>query len=330
MASNREKRIRVEELLGIVEGIKKEMEEHQRAAKEALEEIQSRKSEFEEQGNKITEQLKTTREAAETIEIKMDEIEKLGTNARKLIEEINDVKSNVEESEDYINDNMGKISTLHSEYEDLREKIEALLPGATGAGLAKSFYDRKTTLEKRINYASWVFYGAIGLLFVLGFSVFKESIVASSPSEILAIFLQKSPYFLGVLLLIEFSRRQYSSALKLEEDYAFKEATSKSFDGYQKAMAKQKIGEKTLAETLGQNVLQILAERPGRLITDENVYAYEKSEYDEDKIGEIGNLIPEPWLRLFDWCRHPVLGIMIFGALLIFIGFAIGSFIKNL
>lgn len=322
MASNREKKIRVEELLEIAERIKEKMEEYQKAAKEALEEIQSLKSEFEEQQ-------KTIRETSKTIETEMDEIGKIGTNANELIEEIKDVKSNVEESENYINENMEKISKLHSEYEDLREKIEALLPGATGAGLAKSFYDRKTTLEKRIKYASLVFYVAIALLFGLGFFVFKESIVASSPSEMLSIFLQKSPYFLGVLLLIEFSRRQYNSAQKLEEDYAFKEATSKSFDGYQKAMAKQKIGEKTLAETLGQNVLQILSDRPGRLITDENVYAYEKSEYDQDKTGEIYKLIPEPWLRLFDWCRHPVLGIMIFGALLIFIGFVIGSFIRK-
>ena len=72
---------------------------------------------------------------------------------------------------------------------------------------------------------------------------------------------------LGPLVwLAIYAGRNYMLAVRLGEDYAFKEAISTAFEGYRREM--KDVGgeaEGTPLNTLCQNVLKALAERPGRI-----------------------------------------------------------------
>lgn len=57
-------------------------------------------------------------------------------------------------------------------------------------------------------------------------------------------------------------------SLRLEEDYAYKEAISTAFEGYKREMEKIAAGDAvnpTPIATLCTNILRAIAERPGRI-----------------------------------------------------------------
>jgi hypothetical protein len=65
-----------------------------------------------------------------------------------------------------------------------------------------------------------------------------------------------------------YAGRNYMLSLRLEEDYAYKEALSTAFEGYKREMEKITVtgddGQSPIT-TLCINVLKAIAERPGRI-----------------------------------------------------------------
>jgi hypothetical protein len=91
----------------------------------------------------------------------------------------------------------------------------------------------------------------------------------SSFSDFIIFALERSPIIAGLILLEEFSRRQFRATERLMEDYAFKESISIAFDGYKNAMKElDASATESLANLLSQNVIATLNERPGRLIDE--------------------------------------------------------------
>jgi hypothetical protein len=66
-----------------------------------------------------------------------------------------------------------------------------------------------------------------------------------------------------------YAGRNYMLSIRLEEDYAYKEAISMTFEGYKREMEKiaagQPAGPNNPITTLCVNVLKAIAERPGRI-----------------------------------------------------------------
>lgn len=159
-----------------------------------------------------------------------------------------------------------QLAELAEKYRELDKQLHELLPAATGVGLAKSFHERKASLRRPITI-----YFVIFLLSVIGFialgvnGLFVEKV--QNLQDFFRFVLERSPIIVGLILLEEFSRRQFAATVKLEEDYAFKETLSIAFDGYKKAMLEvQGTPAESLTALFSKSVIDTLRERPGRLL----------------------------------------------------------------
>ena len=192
-------------------------------------------------------------------------LEQSKTNSAKTAE----IARTADEKDDRVKEYEDQLEKLQIDYDDIKEKINNLLPGATSAGLAKAFNIRKTALGPTRWVAIVIFCTSVVGFIIFGlWAILGEGI--KDWSDFMIFTIERSPIILGLIILEEFSRRLFNNTLKLEEDYAYKETLSMAFDGYQKAMTEVQTGAKdTLAHILSMNVLDALKDRPGRLL--ENV-----------------------------------------------------------
>jgi hypothetical protein len=125
-------------------------------------------------------------------------------------------------------------------YKSLNDEIDGLLPGATSAGLASAYHDLKISFNKPIRNYSMLFYGAICCLTLvalisvtqeLGWLYIKFSDVTDL-NKLLSNILHKLPIVLPVLWLALFAAKRRSETLRLQQEYAHKEALAKSYQSF--------------------------------------------------------------------------------------------------
>lgn len=119
--------------------------------------------------------------------------------------------------------------------EDVFEKIESLLPGATSVGLAQSFLDRKKVYEApSLSWAATLILTLVGL-FMLGIYDFKNIELSEfASSSLWSYFIERLPIVAPAIWLAIYAGRKHGQASRLEEEYAHKEAIAKSFEGFKK------------------------------------------------------------------------------------------------
>jgi hypothetical protein len=165
------------------------------------------------------------------------------------------------------------LSDLHEQYseafESLRQTIENLLPGATGAGLAKAFAERKETINKSLHLWKWSFGFGLGLTLLSAVCVllfpdfFRPREISVTDGQliwILAVTIPKVAVLGAPLWLAGFSAKQLAVRFRLEEDYAYKEALSMSYEGYNKQM--RNVPETGVSGVLASMVLAELSKSP--------------------------------------------------------------------
>ena len=218
----------------------------------------------------IHEQIKATRDEA----LKL--LTQIKTDAAKTAE----IARIADEKDKRVDTYEKQLGELSSKCDELRGQIVDLLPEATGVGLAKSFNTRKIALGRPIRIYFWIFIcSVLGFIGLGMYGIFVAKI--DTLEEFFKFLLERAPIVIGLILLEEFSRRQYSSTTKLEEDYAYKETISIAFDGYKKAMESLTPGaSESLAVTFSKTVIDTLRERPGRLL-----------ERDETPLVSLGSLL---------------------------------------
>ena len=155
--------------------------------------------------------------------------------------------------------------------EALCVKVESLLPGATSTGLAKSFMDRKNDLV--IGRRIWAILAIVPILVLVVIGLF-------GPGGLLTIAIDQSitwdlvarglvwrlPTAAPLIWIAVFAGRHHLLALRLEEDYSFKEVLSRSFEGYKREMGDVESSEAdTPLSVLCSNTLSSLSQAPGRL-----------------------------------------------------------------
>ena len=112
-----------------------------------------------------------------------------------------------------------QLKELNDKFTELESNIQDLLPAATGVGLAKSFNTRRKSLEKSVrNYLILYIISIIGFLILGATALASDSI--NSLSDFITFTLERSPIIAGLILIEELARRQFRSAVRLEEDYA--------------------------------------------------------------------------------------------------------------
>ncbi len=131
------------------------------------------------------------------------------------------------------------LTDWQARYEALHSQIENLLPGATSANLATAFRDQKESYKwPKIIYSGLFIASAIFLAFSYKITVPQEDTWAkniTNPWEgILTDLVHKGPFYLPSLLVLYFTYRAFTTADKMQQDYAYKEKIATSFEGFKK------------------------------------------------------------------------------------------------
>ena len=145
------------------------------------------------------------------------------------------------------------------------------MPGATSAGLASAFADRKQDIQKNQKWWAWLLIGSA--IALVGFGVFSLT-PWGSEIGIASSFAGRIVIIAGLILLEEFARRNFNIISRLAESYAYKEALAKSYFGYKKQMEEipmpaGKEGEKIMGHSaLMKAFLEKLEDEPGKHVFD--------------------------------------------------------------
>ncbi len=130
--------------------------------------------------------------------------------------------------------NNAKYEEWNTNYDALFKKIEGLLPGATSTGLAKSYQEQR-------NKHQWPFWIWIGV-FVLAtggmiwFSIY-HFVIPNNFQDAFNSILSKIPFFVPAIWLAIFASKQQSKSKRLQEEYAYKETLSKSYESYKREVS---------------------------------------------------------------------------------------------
>jgi hypothetical protein len=158
------------------------------------------------------------------------------------------------------------LAGLKEQCELLHKRIESLLPNATSAGLATAFRDQKARFVK----PQWWWLGTfiVSILLLLISSLTGLPAVNDTWDAMALHLLNRLPLIAPLVWLAVYAGRHYGLALRLQEEYAYKEAVSFAFEGYKREMAgvgsSGEDGHNPLV-TLCENVLRTLGQRPGRI-----------------------------------------------------------------
>jgi hypothetical protein len=125
-------------------------------------------------------------------------------------------------------------------YKTLNDEIESLLPGATSAGLASAYHDLKVSFDTPIKSYSKLFYGSISFLMLVAFiSITQELgwfyikfVDVTDLTKLFSNVLYKLPLIIPVLWLTLFASKRRSETLRLQQEYAHKEALAKSYQNF--------------------------------------------------------------------------------------------------
>ncbi len=179
-----------------------------------------------------------------------------------------------------------QLKDLTTEYSQLKEQIEDLLPGATSAGLASAFETRKNSFQCPKKLWAVLQIVSVFLLIGTGYLVFSKTEINSFGDLIFFIF-KRSPIIAAIIFLEEIARRNRNIALRLEEDYGYKEVLSRSFEGYKKQMEEIDQQSKMAVSTLSTNLLDAIAKEPGRLIDKEKPVTKPSADFIEDMANKL-------------------------------------------
>lgn len=184
-------------------------------------------------------------------------------NTKALADKAAELKQRVEEYEAKLND-------LNEKCGAQLQAITDLLPGATSAGLASAFNDRRETFVKPRVRWQWLFLGSVIALTVLAFISFVEVYLNASTmthQQLIVLWLSRIPVAAALVWLAMHSSRESALAQRLEEDYGFKVSVARSFQGFQeqmKAVGDTAKGNEPLQRLCDATLAQI-SNPPGRI-----------------------------------------------------------------
>ncbi len=127
-----------------------------------------------------------------------------------------------------------EIVRLTEAYSAMQSKLEGLLPHATSAGLASAFHNQKSRFAGP--QRNWLVLFVVTILALLAAGAIGLPAPDGGWDSILRHFVNRIPLVGPLIWLAIYAGHHYSMALRMEEDYAFKEAVSTAFEGYKREM----------------------------------------------------------------------------------------------
>ena len=193
-------------------------------------------------------------------------IAKSEEDSKTLVASMTDARNRANEASARLKAYEEDIQKQGTAFVQMQAKLESLLPHATSVGLASAFHNQKARFSKPQPYWLGLFVAAIVLL--LAAACYGLPATNDTWDSILRHFVNRLPIVAPLVWLAIYAGHHYNMALRMEEDYAFKEAVSTAFEGYKREMlgipAREGSFDNPLV-TLCENVLRALAERPGRI-----------------------------------------------------------------
>jgi hypothetical protein len=172
--------------------------------------------------------------------------------------------------EQRIKDYEAKLVELTAQCDAQLEAIKHLLPGATGAGLASAFDQRRRTFLNPSKRWQRLFVGSVVILAVMAFVSLLEAYLHTPEmtyQQLLVRWLSRIPFVAALVWLAMHASRESALAKRLEEDYGFKASVASSFQGFQEQM--KIIGDSATGneplKTLCDATLAQITNPPGRI-----------------------------------------------------------------
>ncbi len=164
-----------------------------------------------------------------------------------------------------------ELESYTTKYNNLFNKIESLLPGATSAGLAKVFEDKVGDYAKSEKVWTILFLiVAITLSVYYGIFAWVKDPSGSFTGSFLNL-LHKTPFLLFAIWLLVFIGNRRAENKKLEESYKHKEVMARAYVGYKEYVEELEgeSTEKTLLKSHMENLLEAIKENSGKFLSNE-------------------------------------------------------------
>ena len=192
-----------------------------------------------------------------------------------------------------------EIEEREQEYTALKDKIEWLLPWATSAWLASAYENHKNTFKKQKNMRTWVFVLAL-LWMIVSYLLYNPEVEIQEWWWWLIKFLVRAPITIPCVWLASFSWKQQNKYQRLEQEYAYKESLSRSFEWYRKEI--EKVWDSELANQLQIDLLKVIINMSSYnpSITLESPSNNEKSPY-WTVIEKTPEIIEKIWTATIKW-----------------------------
>ncbi len=246
---------------------------HLNQSKESRERLEETGSYVAEKHDEITQHLESARQH-------LDRIHTFDSDSKGILDEIKGAGAAAQEEyaesvamREAIARDKETLGELLCTVETLSKRVESLLPGAASAGLAHAFRERKEVFlwPMRI-WAIVLGLTLAGMFAAVFFDPLRPQLAAPSFGAVVGYLFSRFPFAVPIVWWAWYAARRHSQALRLEEDYAHKEALSRSFEGYKKQIAELEMGETHKVQTLNliEKTLNALSADPGRVYRERN------------------------------------------------------------
>jgi len=199
----------------------------------------------------------------------LDNAQSASKDTQELLEKAESIQSGNETLSAKLQALTKNIDAMQAKSVEQQKVIASILPKAASAGLAAAFSERGEQL-KWTKWA-WMTLFAAGLI-ALSYVAWDFAKAGPPPGvEWWQHMLYRLPLTAPLIWLAWFSAIQYGNVVRVQEDYAFKEATSKAFQGYRDHMENLAQVDSDEAGTalnlLATCTIEILAKEPLRIFS---------------------------------------------------------------
>lgn len=246
------------------------------AAKQAKERAEKVATDISKSENEVAARLVTIASQSESIDKTASNIATILATAEGGKTSIAAILERLQSSDKTATEHEGQVKELAGKLGELNRTAERLLPDMTSTSLAHSFNLQKSRFVEPQRRWLMTFQGCIIALIIIAapsfflavFGILFQVRTDTEWEEILRGMLVKLPIVIPLVWLAIYAGRNYMLSLRLEEEYAYKEALSRAFEGYKREMKEIQAGDvnnPTPLVRFCQHVLSALAERPGRI-----------------------------------------------------------------
>lgn len=241
------------------------------AAKQ-LESIQKLRADAETALGATNEALDSAKQSSEKAAEVLTETQGTNTSCKELHEETTEGNKEVQENratikaytsafgtlKDTLEKNKATQEALFTEFENYRKTIDGLLGDANRTGMAASFTERRRQLLWPLGVWVFVFVCAIGGLSYMGLHYIEPVISSADWIQLPSRLALTAP----LVWLGWFAAKQYGYTTRLREDYSYKEASAKSFEGYKREAGQV---DQEMLKRLMETAIQNLGQNPVRI-----------------------------------------------------------------